>query len=189
MKIDKDRFFVTADTHYSHRNICSSTTEWMDKDTRQFASIDAMNNTIVNRINEKVPHDGVLFHLGDWSFGGIAKIAEFRHRLNVREIHLILGNHDHHMEAGRELDNFTSVQYYKEITVNNQLIILFHYGMRVWRHNYKGSWHLYGHSHGSLPSFGQSMDVGVDTHDFKPYSFGDLQILKKNKIEIVDHHE
>jgi hypothetical protein len=43
--------------------------------------------------------------------------------------------------------------------------------MRVWNRSHHGSWHLYGHSHGRLPEPPTllSMDVGVDTHDFRPW--------------------
>ena len=33
-----------------------------------------------------------------WSFNGFDKIIEFRNRLNCKNIHLILGNHDTHIE-------------------------------------------------------------------------------------------
>ena len=43
----------------------------------------------------------ILYHLGDWSFGGLNQIWEFRKRLNCKKIHLILGNHDHHIENNK----------------------------------------------------------------------------------------
>ena len=36
------------------------------------------------------------------------------------------------------------------------------------------SFHLFGHSHGTLEAIGKSWDVGVDKNDFKPISW--LQI-------------
>ena len=42
---------------------------------------------------------------------------------------------------------------------------------------------LYGHSHGNLPDTptALSMDVGVDTHDFRPWHFDEITLLMTNK--------
>ena len=64
-----------------------------------------------------------------------------------------------------------------------------HYSHRVWSYSHHGSIHLYGHSHGNLPGFGRSFDIGVDTNDMKPYSID--EIVKKGlalPILEVDHH-
>ena len=104
LKKDQQLFF-TSDTHYNHTNICSATTKWVptNRNTRQFNSLDEMNNTLVNNINEVVGENDILIHLGDWSFGGFDSIAEFRDRINCKNIHLIYGNHDHHIRKNKLL--------------------------------------------------------------------------------------
>lgn len=93
--------FFTSDTHYNHKNICEGTTTW-DKERavtfRKFQDLKQMNQAIVDNINQKVEEDDILVHLGDWSFGGIESIWEFRKQIKCKNIHLILGNHDHHIE-------------------------------------------------------------------------------------------
>ena len=64
-----------------------------------------MNNAIVNSINSVVREDDILIHLGDWSFGGIEQIWEFRKRIQCKNIYLFLGNHDHFIEQNRVLPN------------------------------------------------------------------------------------
>jgi calcineurin-like phosphoesterase family protein len=56
----------------------------------------------------------------------------------------------------------------EEISVKGQPIVLCHYAMRVWNRAHHGA-NLYGHSQGKLPEAptSLSMDVGVDTHDFR----------------------
>lgn len=106
------KLFFTSDTHYSHANICSATTSWGkgEGNTRKFNSLEQMNNTLVSNINEVVGENDILFHLGDWSFGGFEKTAEFRDRINCKNIHLILGNHDHHIERNKQLtDRYYSI--------------------------------------------------------------------------------
>ena len=80
--------FFTSDTHYSHSNICRATTRWTDADsvTRDFKSLEHMNDTLVNNINEVVGQDDILIHLGDFSFGGFDKIKEFRDRIICQKI-------------------------------------------------------------------------------------------------------
>lgn len=204
--------FFTSDTHYNHANIVKGTTSWDNhKRCRDFATLDEHNATLVENINKVVGENDELYHLGDWSFGGKQAISDFRSRLNCGNIHLILGNHDHHIE--RNTDNLRSlfhcVSHYKEISVASQKIILCHYAMRVWNLSHKGSWMLYGHSHGTLdnaqPQFPQptwigddyyiknskSMDVGIDCHsEFRPYHFDEINDImsKREMILNVDHH-
>lgn len=98
------KLFFTSDTHYNHANICSSTTQWV-RNTRKFDSLEAMNDTLVNNINEVVGENDILIHLGDWSFGGFDSIAEFRDRINCKNIHLVFGNHDHHQLKNTRLND------------------------------------------------------------------------------------
>jgi len=65
-----------------------------------------------------------------------------------RHIHVVEGDHD---RALRRLTiEFCSRSQLAKIRVDGQGIVLCHYAMRVWHHSSRGSWHLYGHSHGKL---------------------------------------
>jgi calcineurin-like phosphoesterase family protein len=208
----KDVWF-TSDTHYGHKNICRGTTEWKEEgrdkgshsiqSTRDFDTLEQMNQTLVDNINKNVKEDDILYHLGDWSFGGIGNILTFREQIKCENIHLILGNHDHHIEGNKNCMPggpnrplncqilFSSVQHYKEISIDKQRIILCHYAMRVWNKSHHGSWMLYGHSHGSLPEYDdfKTMDVGVDTNHLTPYNFEEIrEIMSKKRFLAVDHH-
>ena len=50
----------------------------------------------------------------------------------------------------------------------------------------RGAWQFYGHSYGNLPDdpLGLSMDVGVDTHEFRPWHFDEIEVVMKAKREI-----
>lgn len=101
--IKEQTIFVTSDTHFGHLNICRGTSNWNSQNssnpnnTRDFDNIKEMNDAVVNAINSRVGEDDILYHLGDWSFGGWKNIYEFRKRINCKNIHLILGNHDEHI--------------------------------------------------------------------------------------------
>lgn len=199
--------WFTSDTHWHHKNICRGTSEWKEEEggihqkTRDFATIQDMDDTIVDNFNSLVKEDDVLYHLGDWSFGGYDQIPIFRRRLICKEIHLIFGNHDQHIEPSNSpyRQFFASCQHYKEISLRldrkwnqflKQKICMFHYAMRIFNKAHHGAIHLYGHSHGTLPDDGtRSMDVGVDTHNMFPYHLDEiLDLMLPRKFQAIDHH-
>ena len=182
MKINLEQhqqLFFTSDTHYMHKNICRGVTNWTDAEdiTRDFKTLAEMNDRIVNNINYAVGQDDILFHLGDWSFGGFEMIEQFRNRINCQNIHLILGNHDHHIERDREGIRrlFTSVHQYLELEVDKEhKYVLMHYPIMSWNKMNDGTIHLHGHVH--LPNDrrigkGKMMDVGVDGNGLNPINY------------------
>ena len=211
LKIDTgSKIWITSDTHYGHKNICRGVTDWRLSDgsipidqTRDFSSIEKMNSVILNNINDSVGQDDILIHLGDWSFGGFENIKMFKDRIVCQNIHLILGNHDHHIEKNRDgcQGYFKSVSHYQgmELKVDGGVyrFVLMHYPISSWDDLNKGVIHLHGHTH--LPTHmrfgnGRRMDVGIDGHpEFRPYDLvREVLPLVKNR-EILsempkDHH-
>ena len=194
------RLYFTSDTHYNHTNICRGVTRWTDAEdiTRDFKTLDQMNDRIVRGINDVVGQDDILFHLGDWSFGGFESIPEFRDRINCNNIHLVLGNHDHHIERDRDgiRHIFSSVNQYVELEVNKQYnFVLMHYPIMSWNKMNDGVIHLHGHVH--LPpdkriGKGKMMDVGMDGNGMDPISLSKVLTLMnprpiKSGFEF-DHH-
>ena len=181
--------FFVSDLHHSHSNICDNISKWTDKKgCRRFNSIEEMNEALIKSINKYVRYDDILYHLGDWSFGGKDNIKKFRERIICNDIRLILGNHDHHLSGGLYNDLFTFIKHYHEFRYNKILFCLFHYSMRVWNEHHKGAIHLYGHSHGTLPSIGRSMDVGWDCYK-RPLSIDEIvELLKDVPPHKIDHH-
>jgi calcineurin-like phosphoesterase family protein len=155
--------WFTADTHFGHGNIiryCS----------RPFASADEMDETMIANWNARVGKHDIVWHLGDFSFR-CDPLSYFR-RLNGR-ISFILGNHDKRSQLTRCTHNVMDV---KMLRLDGQQVFLSHYGHRVWPTSFHGSLHLYGHSHGTLPPLGRSMDVGVDCHGFAPISWDTVKV-------------
>ena len=206
IKIDKERkVWIISDTHFGHKNICRGVTAWRLPDgsvpisqTRDFDSIGEMNEMIVNNINSVVGQDDVLIHLGDWSFGGFENIKIFRDRIVCKEIHLILGNHDEHIEKNRDgvQELFTSVNHYTKLMYKFDTLVLMHYPIDSWDGLNKGHIHLHGHCH--LPQQkvfgkGRRMDVGIDGNMFfMPYELDNvIKIVKMREIRSNmdgDHH-
>jgi len=149
--------YFTADTHFGHKNIIKYC-------NRPFCSVDEMNEVMIENWNRTVSSKDTVYHLGDFGFKGVDLILP---RLNG-QIHLIHGNHDNSMIKRNR--RFVTSSPIKEIRINGTKTVLHHYSMRVWNASFHGSYHLFGHSHSSLPPLGLSFDVGVDAWDFTPIS-------------------
>ena len=197
------KIFITSDTHFGHQNICRGVTNWRTQDgkipidsTRDFETIEQMNQRLVDGINNMVGQDDTLIMLGDVSFGGFDNIGIFLERLVCHNIHLILGNHDHHIQNNRDYvqSRFLSVQHYLEVRLNDRNFVLCHYPLQSWNNMNKGVIHLHGHVHlGREAKFGngKKMDVGVDGNGMNPYSIDEIiKIMDKREIspEVLDDH-
>lgn len=108
--------WFTSDTHFGHKNIVRGCSSWENKDRcRDFDTLEEHNQVMVDNINAVVKQDDTLYHLGDWSFGGVKNIWEFRKQLNVAVIHFIPGNHDHHILKNRILPNVSKNSKTREL--------------------------------------------------------------------------
>lgn len=174
--------YFSSDWHLDHKNV-------IKYDNRPFKSVDEMNETIIVNYNNIVKPEDDFYFLGDFSFN-VKKMENHLSRLNGN-LFFIKGNHDgkEHINLYKKYGIFLGEQ--KEIKVNNQSIILNHYSMKVWNKSHHGTWHLYGHSHGSLPDDKNSLsfDAGCMLFDYKPIEFEQVQkIMSKKEFKPIDHH-
>lgn len=204
--------WFTSDTHHSHKNICIGVSDWDDKEKscRNFQTLEEMNELIVSNINKYVKANDILYHLGDWSFGGIENIWNFRKQIKCKNIYLIPGNHDHHIKKNKILPNcviksslikseyrdvyaqemFTEVlPELTKIVIDKQEVILCHFPLEEWENMDRGSIHLHAHCHHTkdytdLNMYSKRMDVGMDWEEFRPYSWEEIKKeMKERKIK------
>lgn len=157
-----------------------------------------MDDTLIKNWNRVVGSSDTVYHLGDFAF-----YKDQQHTRNViRALNgnkiLIRGNHDKNLEP-ETLQMFGGVHSYYELNIadkdvarGKQMIVLFHYSMNVWNKSHHSSWHLFGHSHGTLPenSHSLSFDVGSDCHNLTPISYEQVKkIMSKKTFKPVDHHD
>ena len=200
-----NNIWFVSDTHFMHKNLCLGVSEWDDKEQscRNFQTLEEMNELIVSNINKYVKEDDILYHLGDWSFGGIENIWKFRKLINCKNIYLVPGNHDHHIKSNKILPNciirnfnlnskdvFTEVlPELTKITIDKKEVILCHFPLEEWENMDRGSIHLHGHSHHTkdytdLNMYTKRMDVGMDWEEFRPYSWEEIkEIMGDRKIK------
>lgn len=173
--------WITSDTHYWHTNMCLGSSVWQDKSgCRDFNSPKEMSDALVNSINKYVMQEDTLYDLGDWSFGGIENIWNFRKRINCKNIYLVPGNHDHHIKKNKLIECDTDWCYNNiknfldlslpcpekisvpaqqlfnilpeltKIVIDKQKFILSHYPIDEWEDMDRGSIMLHGHCHGNI---------------------------------------
>ena len=182
-------------THFGHSNII----QFCD---RPFASVEEMDYNLIKNWNEKVPPDGLVFHLGDFGWGGYQEYKKIRDQLNGKII-LIKGNHDWRngcqSEAQyNELFEYTTQQLLIEI--EGRKIYLNHVPFLCYGGTYRDPkglvYQLHGHVHLSKNNpkgedigrvlkyeFPTQYDVGVDFNDYAPISWLDLNFKIQTQIK------
>ena len=178
------RIWFTSDYHMGHRNIIGLC-------GRPFAAVEEMEREIVERHNAVVGPDDKVYDLGDFAYRCSSEhAAECLRRLNGRRT-MLWGNHDKPLrqafrkgmlddlvESGTvEFVGHPDPQYQTGlcIVIENQRIILAHYAQRTWQGAFRGTWHLFGHSHGNMRPFRKSLDVGLDAWAFRPVTFEEIR--------------
>jgi calcineurin-like phosphoesterase family protein len=160
--------WFTSDFHLSHNNILKYC-------NRPFSSIEEMDETILNNLSSVLKTGSLLYFLGDLSFNknSINRFFDLTDSMKV-QVHFVFGNHDYRNKRIIEERAVWSGDL-KAIKVNNQDLTITHYAMMVWPKSHFNSWNLYGHSHCNLKANGKQLDVGVDGHNFMPYSFEEIK--------------
>lgn len=162
-----DRVWVTSDTHFWHRNILTYC-------ERPYYTVEAMNDDMVFRWNDKVEQSDTVIHLGDVSFGDAAQTVDTLSRLNGK-MYLIAGNHDRNARWSKKEPNllqrfFREVVDYKRYRHNNRKYVLCHFPFASWERGYIN---LHGHTHGNYVDLYSQLDVGADCHDLTPILIDD----------------
>jgi len=177
-----DLLYFCSDTHFGHSAV-------LGYGRRPFGSVEEMNAQMVAEWNQVVPREATVIHLGDVSFMGTAKTVELLNQLNGN-IELVEGNHDSHM-TGVVKARFKRVDKLRTVKVGSTRIVCCHFPLESWDRMAYGAWHLHGHTHGSMPSFGRRLDVGGDALRFwHPISFRAIEArMNKTQPSSRDCHQ
>ncbi|WP_449411810.1 metallophosphoesterase family protein [Methylobacterium komagatae] len=151
--------FFTADTHFGHAGILGAM-------GRPFASIAEHDSLLIEAWNSTVRPGDTVYHLGDFARGPAEAAERVFRRLNGRKC-LVVGNHD---RKARRLPWAEQHEGIYEAAIEGRHVVMCHYPLRSWARCFRGSLHLFGHTHGRLPGTTQSCDVGVDVWGYRPTS-------------------
>ena len=164
--------WFSADFHLDHANIIKFC-------NRPFRDIGEMNEEIIRRWNSRVGNNDTGYILGDFCLKNPAKYLK---RLNG-EIVVLFGSHDRETAFPIRIREISPL---KDEYGSPRTIVMCHYAMRSWPKSHYASWHLFGHHHGNLESYGLSFDVGVDCWGFYPVSLDEVAKKMKGLHPIVD---
>lgn len=197
---DASKVFFTSDTHFNHYNIIASC-------GRPFKDEIEMNEVFIKNWNSVVDDDSVVFHLGDFAWGGFKKWKDVRDRLNGNII-LIKGNHDHKngpRTSEQEDLLFEYVTYQMYLRIEGKQVYLNHFPFLCYSGVYRDPkdvvYQLYGHVHSGqnskngmdLPrleyAFPTQYDVGVDNNNYTPVSWREVDEKIKNQIKDSDFYK
>lgn len=159
------RIFFTADSHFCHAAVIGMC-------GRPFADVDDMTRGMIHAWNSVVRNGDVVWHLGDFAFKG--KPGEVRSIFDqlAGTKCLVRGNHD--KQTVNQL-SWAAQEDFKHLAIDGAQVWLSHYAMRSWPAMHRGSYMLYGHSHGTLPGSCNTIDVGVDSIGYVPLQFPELR--------------
>lgn len=161
--------FFTSDLHFNHKNIIE-----YEKSSRNFSSLEEMNEKLIENWNSVVAEDDTVYILGDFFMGPLDPIDEIMPRLKGKKI-LIRGNHDTNPRVAR-LEPYCEGMYdLYNLKYKNKFFVLCHFPLREWMHKEHGSIHLYGHVHSNEHRNGflsepNSYHIGTDTNNLTPVS-------------------
>lgn len=168
--------FYIADTHLLHERLLAM-------QPRPFSTIAEHDETIIERWNAVVADEDIVYHLGDFAFSlkqNADRVRAIFNRLKGRK-HLVIGNHDVDKKGNlhpalASLDWAARPEHALRTKDGGHEVYLSHYAARTWPCSGYGAVHFFGHSHGKLPGYGRSRDVGVDMPDvaFAPRTFAEL---------------
>lgn len=181
------KVWYTADTHFGHARI-------IELCGRPFASVEEMDQTIIDNFNAVIADDDILWILGDVALGrlddSLARVAQLKGRKR-----LVPGNHDrvfegYHSKGVKERDveryEAAGLSIYSHSVVNRFGWTLCHFpdqgdsGDEERFAKYRPQpypWRLlvHGHVHEKWKTRGHRVNVGVDVWDFKPVAEEHLQ--------------
>ena len=128
-----------SDLHFNHRNII-----W--RSNRPFKNVEEMDKQLIKNWNRVVKPTDEIWYLGDFAWQiSPARLKEIMEQLNGHK-HLILGNHDKE-KMMKHANLWESVDYYKELKIDDFKVVLMHYPLYEWNGCFNGAVHLYGHVH------------------------------------------
>jgi len=179
------KIFFVSDNHYGHSNIIGFC-------KRPFENVEEMDKKLIENWNNKVPKDGIVFHLGDFAWGGFNFWKKIREQLNG-DIILIKGNHDIKNLTPQAVGLFKYVAQQMRIEIEGRKIWLNHFPLLCYSGTYRDfnglEFNLFGHTHLSnhlsrnngkdcdrcfQMLFPTQYDVGVDFNEFAPISWNEV---------------
>jgi calcineurin-like phosphoesterase family protein len=163
--------WITGDHHFGHTNIIKYC-------NRPFSCVGEMDSELISIWQGCVAPDDVVLYLGDFTLGNKEQAAYYFAALNGK-INVLYNpwHHDKRWLPGVGASGFTSRSTYMpyifppivvlgDVGINEDgdsiPAVLCHYEFLNWDRKHYGSYHFFGHSHGTSTPRHNCLDVGID---------------------------
>lgn len=144
------RYYI-SDPHFYHEAINQK------MDCRGFATVEEMNEYMIEKWNKKVRKNDEVVILGDFSWGTAKQTNEILERLKGK-LFLITGNHDKFVKQRTvHVERFGWIKPYEELSDDRRKVVLCHYPIMCYNGQYRldkegkpKTYMLYGHVHDTM---------------------------------------
>ncbi|MBP2656742.1 MAG: phosphoesterase [Firmicutes bacterium] len=158
--------FMISDMHFGHKHI-------IRYENRPFATVDEMDNTMIQNWNQMIGKDDVVFVLGDVSFYNKEKTTQIIQSLHGYKT-LIIGNHD----EGRSVTWWREVGFeevYRYPIVYEKFYILSHDPLYMSKNMPYAN--IHGHTHHLKYEDTQFFNVSVECINYTPMRFDEIKAV------------
>jgi calcineurin-like phosphoesterase family protein/2'-5' RNA ligase len=168
LSVSDKAVYLTADAHFDHKNIIRYC-------HRPFSSVTEMNRAIQDKWNSTVGNNGVVYFLGDWSFGRRSRPATYWRRRLKGSIVSIKGSHD---KIDFETTRVLHVSGYSFLLIHNPRDKKIEW--LKWH-----EWIIHGHLHHRAPFIDgerKRINVSVEAINYTPVTLEYLLSLDLDSI-------
>lgn len=166
--------FIISDTHFYHKNILTFKRLNNELLRPQFASVEEMNEHMIENWNKIVKENDIVIHVGDLALNVDAnKLETLMKRLNGKK-YLILGNHDHHIEE--YLKHFEAVRsVFKTSDKVRQPILFSHHPAHTNFFDFNKNYlNVHGHIHEKSMNDERYINVSVERCKYTPIHIDEI---------------
>jgi len=207
---DRNKLFFSSDWHNFHEAMAWDVPIWKG---RGYSSPEESWQDVINKINARVGEHDTIYYLGD-SFLNVKDdldVEDWFAKIKCQNIMYLMGNHEstpyriykQQVKEQYGLDdvevyplkwkNVTFLGNHQEILVGKKVIVLNHFPISSHHHAGRGSWGLFGHTHGNyeqtLPQYpiGKRLDMSWDVKN-DIWSFDEIyDVMSTKTVEVLDH--
>ena len=177
-----------SDPHFGHVNMAKH---------RGFSSVEEMDQTIVDNLNQYITKKDIIYCLGDvfWK-GTYQDIRKFFTKIKFSRMIFIKGNHDKKLLSFLNHTKDTRFELHDSLIVKDSGIQLhlYHYPIFDWDrkfHNKPDNFkylHLHGHQHqnqqNSLMRIKGAVNVNLDLNEYKPLNIDVIKMIVNNQPDV-----
>lgn len=206
---DRNKHYWVSDLHTYHDPTTWNSPIW---EMRGYRSAVECAEHQIQKINERVGEDDILWNLGDNFLNtNDEQVLKWLGAIKCKNIKYLFGNHEsspyrlykEEVKKQYNLDievypikmgNVEFIGNHQEIQIGKKQIVMNHFPLRIWHNDARSAWMLSGHSHlqdqGRRPEaeFQKALDVGWDYKN-DVWSFSEIEdVMSTKSIQILDHN-